>query len=87
MQVYWRIDATTDYVLREITPAGMLYMRRNAPDLLGLPQYWARMADGDVEWFPDCMQGQPRVVLSPQETAQQRWIEQELRRQRRARGE
>lgn len=65
MQVYWCTRAGHRYAMMEVRRRELLYIRERSPALLGIPQYWARMEDGDVEWYPSILDGAPEVVLDP----------------------
>ena len=60
MQVCWRID-NINYMLMQVRPNELRMVRKKCRDLLGIPYMYCVLDDGDVEWFPDSMQGMPVV--------------------------
>jgi hypothetical protein len=61
MQFCWTLD-NIDYVLQKRHPMEIESMRRKNPGLMGIPVCYA-MIDGEPEWFPQTLQGWPKVFL------------------------
>ncbi len=61
MQFCWQLDKI-NYVLMQRHPLEIEAMRRENPGLMGIPMYYA-MIDGEVEWFPQTLNGWPKVFL------------------------
>lgn len=60
--VCWRIGGI-DYVMMYVQLEEMKRMRDKNQDLLGIPIAYAFDKEGDVQWFPDCLQGEPVIRL------------------------
>ena len=60
MQVCWRID-NIDYVLMRVRPDELRTARKNIPNMVTRPCMYAMLENGDVEWWPDCMEGWPVI--------------------------
>ncbi len=71
MQVCWRID-NIDFVLMRVRPDELRRFRKSAPGLLGRPYMYAMLENGDVEWFPDSMEGWP--VIDGRMITKMTWI-------------
>jgi hypothetical protein len=61
MQFCWRLH-NIDYVLMEVRPYELAAARKKLPNHIGIPYMYA-MIDGEVEWWPNAMEGWPQVFL------------------------
>jgi hypothetical protein len=62
INVYWRIGEM-HYPMMHVLPAQIKRIRKKSPDLMSIPTMFALTDDGDIEWFPDCMEGEPVVSM------------------------
>lgn len=54
------------YAMKEVPPVEIAALRRRiSSDILGVPTIWCRYMNGDFDWFPDCMEGEPVVEILP----------------------
>ncbi len=63
IQVCWHIHGI-DYVMMEVQPYEMKAVLKKHSDMLGIPTMYA-IIDGEVEWWPQCKNGEPVVVVAP----------------------
>lgn len=63
-EVYWALD-NNFFVMARVRPIELTAARKQRPGLIGVPYMYAIFLDGDVDWFPDSMRGEPLVVLEP----------------------
>lgn len=58
----WWLIGEIHYAMMEVTPAEMKAALKKHPDVIGVPHMFA-IIDDDVEWWPQCPDGKPVVVL------------------------
>jgi hypothetical protein len=63
-EVFWAIDNNL-FTMARVRPIELAAARKQRPGLMGVPRMYAILIDGDVDWFPDSMRGEPVVVLEP----------------------
>jgi hypothetical protein len=61
MQFCWSIG-NIDYPLQHVPARDIIKARKKLPNHLGIPYMYA-MIDGEPEWWPDSMEGWPKVFL------------------------
>lgn len=59
VRVRWRIG-DVDYVMLHVTPADLARIKKDHPDMVGIPTYYAIIND-DVDWWPLSKEGAPVV--------------------------
>lgn len=58
MEVCWRIN-NIDYVLMRVRPVELRAAQKYTT--YGVPHMYAFLENGDVDWFPYCIEGWPIV--------------------------
>lgn len=70
MRVFWKIgDMYTE--MMQVHPVEIGKARKRLPNMTGVPHVYALIGYGEnreVEWWPDCLMGEPVVRLDPYET-------------------
>ena len=59
LKVCWRIG-DVDYAMLHVTAADLARMKKDHPDILGIPTYYA-IIDDDVDWWPSSKEGEPVI--------------------------
>lgn len=59
--VWWFLDGM-NYQLMEVRPQEFDRITKGIADIIGVPKIYT-LRDGDVEWWPQSMEGEPVVVL------------------------
>lgn len=57
LKVTWRIGHV-DYPMLHVTPADLARIKKDHPDRVGIPTYYA-IIDDNVDWWPSCKEGEP----------------------------
>lgn len=66
MIAYWFYRGNY-FGMKQVPPIEILRLReRCRSDILGIPTIWCRLPNGDFDWFPDTMEGEPVVELIPE---------------------
>lgn len=63
MEVFWKMDDGIYFAMMQVRMIEIAEARKRRPGLLATPYMYALTYDGDVEWFPDSMEGMPVVKL------------------------
>lgn len=61
MRVMWRIG-NIEYAMLHVTPSDLARIKKDHPDMVGIPTYYAIEGD-DVDWWPSSKEGEPVVGL------------------------
>lgn len=61
VQVCWRIGHL-DYAMMQVRPSELARIKKDYPDIEGIPTYYAIVED-DVDWWPSSEEGEPVVVM------------------------
>ena len=60
-EVGWRIDSNY-YPMMRVRPIEIIAARKQRPGFTGIPYMYALFSNGEVDWFPDSMRGEPIVT-------------------------